>query len=411
MIRITIIIILIFPLSLVSQESNHKVEWNSKFLFESNSLNKNFLNSMIYGDYITNEMKSKWINLGNQDNIINSELSNEISYTYIFNNKSIGFSFSDINIINASFSDDLLRLFFEGNFNYQNEKLDFSNTNIRADRFQKYKISYSQSINKLKMSGALSYLAGNHHISYIIDQASLYTAQNGTYLDLEYNMNAFVTDTSKFSLFGNNGNGLAIDFSTNFKIKEFDITLSITDLGFITWDNSSITLATDSMFNFQGIEVNDIFNFNDSVLDAINITDEILRTNNKSFRSYIPAIINTSISGVTKYKYIQKYASGIMLKWQPYMDDKPLSFNKIKQGFEESNFKPLYYINSSYEAKYFDILTSIRYGGYSDNTNIGLALSKGRRNRLIVGTHHLQDIFNGYKAKNLSIYFNIQLQF
>ena len=58
-----IVLLVIFPLILFSQESKHKIEWKSEFLFESNSLNKNFLYSMIYGGYITQEMKSAWINL------------------------------------------------------------------------------------------------------------------------------------------------------------------------------------------------------------------------------------------------------------------------------------------------------------------------------------------------------------
>ena len=37
-------------------------------------------------------------------------------------------------------------------------------------------------------------------------------------------------------------------------------------------------------------------------------------------------------------------------------------------------------------------------------------LPKGKK-KLILGTHHLEDIFNGDKAKAVSFYFNIQLQF
>jgi len=59
-----IIILLFFPFVLIAQENKHKVTWKSNFLFESNGLNKNFLNSMLYGGYITDDMKSKWIASG-----------------------------------------------------------------------------------------------------------------------------------------------------------------------------------------------------------------------------------------------------------------------------------------------------------------------------------------------------------
>ena len=165
-----IILLLFFPFVLIAQESKHEITWKSNFIFESNSLNKDFLNSMLYSGYITDDMKSKWIASGNETNIINSEIRNELSYTYYFDKQSIssvysmfplniGFSVTDINILNASFTDDLLRLGFEGNFHHQDKTLNFSNTNIRADRFQQYKIRYSTAINSLNINGGISYLA------------------------------------------------------------------------------------------------------------------------------------------------------------------------------------------------------------------------------------------------------------
>ena len=105
------------------------------------------------------------------------------------------------------------------------------------------------------------------------------------------------------------------------------------------------------------------------------------------------------------------YSIGILAKWQPYLDNKQLSFAKINQGFKESNFSPFYYIHSISNAKYYDIITSLGYGGYSKDTKISLALSKGKKNKFIIGTHHLEEIFNGEKAKEISLYFNIILQF
>jgi len=408
-----LLVICCTPLFLFAQEkeNNHTLEWNSNFLFESNGLDKSFLNSMLYGGHISNEMKTTWINAGSENNIIHSEISNGLSYTYHFKKQSIGFSFADRNLLNASFTDDLLRIGFEGNYNYQNESLFFNNTNIRTDRFQQYKLSYGTIINKVNIQGAISYLAGNHHLSYILEKGSFYTAPFGTSLAIEYDMNAFVTDTSNFSAFANNGNGIAVDFSTDFRIKEYDINLSITDLGFIMWKPSSITLATDSNFNFQGIEVEDIFSFNDSVLEANNLKDDVLRTNNGSFKSYIPATVHVAVSGKTKNKYFKTYTAGILAKWQPYMDNEPLSFAKIGQGFQESNFSPLYYLQSAVKTQHMNLIPNLSYGGYSDDMNVGLAVSKGEKNKFILGTQHLEDLLNGDKAKAVSIYLKIKLNF
>ena len=82
-----IILILCTPLLLYSQkklDSNNpnynQIQWNTNILFESNGLNKNFLNTMLYGGFITNDLKNTWINLGDDANIIYSEINNGLSY-------------------------------------------------------------------------------------------------------------------------------------------------------------------------------------------------------------------------------------------------------------------------------------------------------------------------------------------
>jgi len=408
-----LLIICCTPLFLSAQtdEIKHSIEWNTDLLFESSSLDKSFLNTMLYGGHITDSIKTNWINTGGNNNILYSEISNGLSYTLERNNNTFRFSFADRNILSASFSDDLLRLGFEGNFHHQDKTLDFGGTSIRADRFQQYTFTYGTNIKKVKVSTSLSYLAGNHHLSYIIEKGSLYTAPFGTSLDIAYDMSAFATDTASLNPFENNGNGLSLGLSTEFQFKEHTIQLSFSDLGFIMWNSNSIILANDSNFNFSGIEVENILLFNDSILEENNIDNDVLRTNNESFKSYIPATFHFRFNGYGDYKYLKKYIVGIQGKWHPYLDNTPLSLKKIGQGFKESNFIPLYYIQSVYIAKYCDVIPTLSHGGYSSDTNLGLALSKGKKHNFTIGTHHLEDVLKNSSAKAVSVYFNIKLQF
>ena len=217
----TIIIFLSIPQILLAQTdvNKHNIEWNTNLFFESSSLDKSFINTMLYGGYITDSTKTNWINAGGDNNTLYSEISNGLSYTFERNNKTFSFSFADRNILNASFSDDLLRLGFEGNFHHQGKTLNFRGTSIRADRFQQYTLSYATRLKKVKISTSVSYLSGNHHLSYIIKRGSLYTAPYGTSLDIAYDINAFVSDTASLNLFENNGNGLSIGLSTEFQFR------------------------------------------------------------------------------------------------------------------------------------------------------------------------------------------------
>ena len=406
-----IIMFFFIPFILTGQEYKSKISWESSFESESSSLNSQFLNSLLFTGYITDSIKKTWLKSVEENNIINAEIRNQFTYSYNFKNKKIKVSIADINIINTQFTDDFLHLGFEGNFTNQDQTLNFSNTNLRANRFQQFKMIYGFVTNKININIGCSYLLGNHHLSYIIKKGSLYTAPFGSYLDIEYDINAFMTDTSNLTAFANNGQGIAADFSTNFNIKSYEIQFSIKDLGYIIWNPSSISLGIDSLFTFEGIEIEDIYNFNDSILNSSNITDDITNTDRASFKSYIPAIIDFSITKKLKYRYLNTYTAGIIAKWQPYLDDTLLSFNKIKQGFQESNFKPLYYIHSIIQIKNYSLIPRISYGGYTNNTNIGLALSTGKKNKLIIGTNHLEDILIKENAQALSLYINIKLHF
>jgi hypothetical protein len=408
-----LIILLIVPQIILAQTkvNKHSIEWSTNLLFESSSLDKSFLNTMLYGGHITDVTKTNWINAGGNNNVLYSEISNGLSYTFKGNNNTFGFSFADRNILNASFTDDLLRLAFEGNFHYQDKTLDFGSTSIRADRFQQYKLSYATSFKQVKVSTSVSYLSGNHHLSYIIEKGSLYTAPFGTSLDIAYDISAFVSDTASLNPFESNGNGLSLGFSTEFQFKEHTIHFSFSDLGYIKWNPTSITLAADSNFAFSGIEIDDFYSFNDSLIDVDDSTDDFPSSKKGKFKSYIPASFHFKVSGSTDNKYLKSYTLGIQGKWQPYLDNKPLSFSKIGQGFKESNFKTLYYMQSVLSTKFCDFIPTLSYGGYSSDTNFGLALSKGKKHNFTIGTHHLEDVLKSNSAKAVSVYFNIKLQF
>ena len=147
------------------------------------------------------------------------------------------------------------------------------------------------------------------------------------------------------------------------------------------------------------------------MIDVNNSTEDFPSSQKGKFKSYIPATFHFKVSGNSDYKFIKNYTLGIQAKWQPYLDNTPLSFSKIGQGFKESNFKTLYYMQSIFNIKYCDIIPTLSYGGYSSDTNLGLALSKGKKHNFTIGTHHFEDVLKSNSAKAVSVYFNIKFQF
>ena len=390
---------------------HHYLYTNSYLTVESNNLTSNFLNSMLFGGFITDEMKEVWINSGDESNKINAELSNKFGYRYMANNFTFySFQFSDVNSIHSNFSDDLLKLTLHGNYDYQGDTLDFSNTAIRADRYQQYKFGYqfslSQKENIWTINTALSYLNGNHHAQTNINKGSLYTAEMGTYLDVNYDINTMITDTSNLSLFAGNGKGMAMDFSTYLTRGIHTYGVVIRDLGYINWNSNSIIANTDSSFSFTGIEITDFSSlpeFNDSI---INIS---YMEKNSSFRSFIPARITLSYSKNLEHKYFKNIWIATHSRWQPYKVKGGINWDLFHRGFQESGYKTSLDLNSNIQLKYINSTIGFSTGGFTDGTKILFTLSD-KKGIFTIGTYHLNELFKKDKT-SLSAFIQLQTQF
>ena len=391
--------------------NHHNITMNNYFTIESDDLNTSFLNSMLFGGFITDEMKDTWINNGDDNNRLNAELTNSIEYKYSTDKlNSYYFQLSDVNLINSSFKDDLLKLVFHGNYDYQEETLDFSNTVVRSDRYQQYKFGYSYNIQKQdklwKINTALSYLSGNHHAQINIKEATLYTSGMGTSLDLNYDINAMMTDTSNISVFAGNGNGVAMDFSICLdKVKE-GYALAIRDLGYINWNKNSIVANTDSSFTFMGVEIEDFNNlpeFNDSIMD-------ISFNNNKTkFRSFIPARITLSYNRILDHKYFKTLLVTSHSRWQPYELKGGINWDLFNRGFSESGYNTNLDVRTNIDLTYLYSTVGFSVGGFTDQTKTYFSLSD-KKGIFSIGTYHLNELFKEDKT-SMSGYIKLSTRF
>ena len=416
--KILLYIFIISSLALYSQDKSNSyrmkhntIQLNSHISLESNNLNTNLLNTLLYGGYIDDEMKDNWINTGYKNNKLNSEFINGIRY--IFQNKNNRYFYlqiSDINNLNSNFTDDFLKLILYGNFNYQGDTLDFSNTSIRINRYQQYKFGYNFNIIKDKtnynIGAALAYLSGNHYMQLNIDEGNLYTHEMGTSLDINYDIKTMMTDTSNFSPFTNNGNGVSLDFSLHINKEDNIIGVHMRDLGFIKWKKNSIINNTDSSFRFSGIEIEDFNNvttFNDSILDIT------LSKKNNYFRSFIPAKITFSYNKILDHNILKNIWIATHTIWQPLYVEGGINTDLIYRGFKESVYDNSLEVISNLNIELINVNLGFRKSGISEKTNLILEISDNKE-IIKVGTFHLNEFFN--KDKNSSsLYFSLTARF
>ena len=181
------------------------------------------------------------------------------------------------------------------------------------------------------------------------------------------------------------------------------------DLGFIMWSNNSNNILVDSSYIFNGVTIDNIFDFNDSILEASNIVDDYdnLSEKNSQYKSYLSSNIGFKISKQVRGNRFGLITYGMNTRWQPYIDNEKLSFNKIKQGFEESDYKPYYYVKTEIKFNKISILPKIGYGGYTNNLNVDMALMLKKKISFAIGTQHLEFLFDKANTYGAGIYLQI----
>ena len=405
-----IILIFFIALSHTSFSQDKSIIFSSEINLETNAINGAIINEVFTSVYINNNLKNRIISLNEQSHVINLNLNTSFIYSEKINNElSYNFSFSDVNHVNTKFDNNILKLFLKGNAEYENEKLNFATTNIRINRYQQFKLFLDYQKEKYGVGLGLSYIYGNHNLTLISKRGSIYTATNGEYLDLSYDINSFATDTSNLSPFEHNGNGISLDLTGSLTFLNHKLDLYMLDLGYINWNNNSQNIYVDSAFIFNGVEVNNIFDFNDSILEISNIVDQYDNINqrNSTFKSYLCSNIGVKISKQIKNKRFGMITYGLNSKWQPYLDNKKLSFKKIRQGFKQSNYSPFYYVTTEIITNKISIIPKIAYGGYNENFNFDLSLLLERKFSFSLGTQHLEYLFSKELARGFGIYFKI----
>jgi len=402
-----IILIIYLVVAIPISGQNNGIGIKSEFNFESNALNLDFINSLLYGGNIDEETKINWINLCREKNKIFTLFQNDIYFKRGIKQNNLYFKISDVNTLDIVFNKDLLKLVLNGNFEYQDQTLNFNQTHIRANRYQKYNLQYEVNLDQKSLLFGLSYLKGNHSINVNINDGSLYTAEYGEYLDVNYDISGFITDTSNISFFNNNGNGLALDLGLKFDFKEYKVNLYLEDLGFIQWNRNSIYVAADSTFTYNGLEIDNIYDFNDSILNNSISDKDYIQNQKKPYRSNIATNIGFSVKGNSNNKTFNYFIFGVNSRWQPYAYTRKNSSKIIADGFKESNYKTLLYLTSEINNKHFKLLPQISYGGYSEDFNFELAIKIESKISLILGTKHLEDLLNNDDDKSFSLFINI----
>jgi hypothetical protein len=355
------------------------------FTYGSTVMNNEFLNKFLFGGKIDRELKDKaYTNLGGNNRLggdLNYKATVEIPFDTIFGKSDISMVIGvEANEhIDGAFSSDLFRFTFDGNKQFAGESASLDGINYNYYKIQRLNLGFiNHKIfdNGIAKEGAIiSIIKGEEQRAITIPRGSIFTEQNGREIDVDLNYLYNSSDTANKGFMAFNGMGISTDLFTEFFLKNGDkIYMGIEDLGFVYWNKSSLEITTDSVFHYEGVFIDNIFDLNDSLIDNLSkdsIINSISTTNEKGDYSVaLPTAIHLTYTKIfnDKWKANIGFYGRILSNYFPYI------------------YANIYhYFNSS-----FAIKSQLAYGGYG-KINVGVALSKNIKNsfNIFIGTNNI----------------------
>lgn len=383
------------------------VQFTGNFIYGSTVMDNQFSSKFLFGGEIDRELKDRaYNNLSGNNRMgldFNFKLIAEIPFDTIFRktNWSMLIGIESRDHVDAFFGDDLFRLTFDGNKQFAGQTIDIGNTNYNRYRMQYLNfgfLNYKETNFGIAKEGVIvNFIKGEQHEAITVPRGSLYTERNGRELALDVNYIYNASDTANEGVFAFNGFGIGTDLFTEFYLKNGDkIYLGVQDLGFVYWNKNSLELSADSAYTFNGVEVDNIFDLNDSIIDKISkdsIIDAVASTDEKGDYSIaLPTAIHITYTKVFNEKW------------------------KLNGGFYYkilSNYFPFFYVNGYYYfTPKFTMKMQLAYGGYG-KINVGLAVAKsiGQFADIYIGTNNIEGLLIPDKAYSNSGFIGLKKYF
>ncbi len=364
----------------------------------SNGMSNKLTNKLIWGGYISNDLKNESSRHLQARNNFGVSLNYNVS-AIVKGKKSFDFliAFKEQEVVNSTFSEDFFNLLFYGNSMYKGRYADVSHCNVNALRFQEVKFGtiLHHVDSNARIGVAVSVLKGEqfYHIQ-TLDNSSLYTSPDGTELILNSNFEMAVSDTANRGLRGFNGLGASAEifFETMYKTrfgKNCMLSVTANNLGFIHWWNNSVQYSSDSTIKYQGYTVKSITDLQDSALNRIDgdsLLKSLAHARTGEFNVNIPTNLviinriyfNAKISAATGFRYV---------------------FN--------ANYRPYFFVEPEYKVKQMAFSLHVGYGGYT-NMNIGAAMTwNGKGWFMKLGSNSIQGYLAPKTAYSQGVYISI----
>ncbi|MFZ5553459.1 MAG: DUF5723 family protein [Bacteroidota bacterium] len=405
-----IIFLFFFPLLMFAQrlqenfpvagsETKHFVRTWGEGYYDSQDITNTFSSKFFGGGFIDSTLKNDIYNQLKDENRIGAEISYGIQSfhftTSFFGRPHWGWAFgaSHHEYYNALFSKNLFGLTFFGNSMFAGDTISLDPFEANQLRFNKFQFGIFNKENFSRVM--LSVLSAESFFEMKINSAQLYTEASGNELALSLSENMSRSDTGSTGWGSYNGMGAAIDFVIHLNsgknrsaLFSNGFSISVENLGFLRWNENTLHQQSDSSYYYEGFEVENILDENNSVYTGQSVNDTV-------------SISYTRTAKTTPLPFTFSFSKTI----DRFSESKIQSFYGLRmRAF--CNYKPMIFAGVAFiPSQKFTVSPYVSFGGYgSFKAGLQAEASLTKYFRLAVSSTNLVGNIskNGY-GKDLAV--------
>ena len=357
---------------------------DASYGINSNALNNKLYTTVYEGGFIEDDLKLQQYDKLKKINRVGGDANINTGVAFRLKNKKnninyLGLTISQKYHYRAKFSDDLFKLILSGNSIFIGNSAYFNQNSINYLNYQQVNLNYTAIREKHSIKMGISYLKGVDFFNLNVKDGELYTNYNFTQLYLQTSYSIQLPDTSgtkKWSDF--NGHGGAVNLSYSGRISSSNsgntfLNIAVSDLGLLVWNKNSLSARVDTAIKFKGIELNNIFQLNDSNLTGLS-TDSLKKSflplKKDRITILLPAWFDLSFKTFTRRNTSLQYG----IKYRLMADYNLFGYIAMQHRFN----------------KFISAGMGFSYGGYGVlNTSLELKLCPFKNYELLLQTNNL----------------------
>ena len=387
--------------------SKTKIGITSNYDLNSTAFTNTFISKFYLGGYINTDLKNTVLNRLKNANQIGGNLNNGVYAAFKLQsfggskNISLFFSVRDRLHFDSQFSGDLYKVGFYGNSQFAGQTANFDNFSLNLIHYQQVQIGlFSSKLDSAARWGiGLSFLKGQQYFSVIANKAELFTSEDGQYINFNTDLTAIQSDPAHTGTGALNGYGASLDlyFEAPFQTRFGDskLRIAVSDIGLIRFNKQTQQYQQDSVFQYSGIRIDNIYDVQSLALGSKakdSIINAIAPNHKQAYNATLPAILD--------------------LTFETHFTKRFHLIEGIHYVFN-ANYTTLYYVKAHYYfTPKFMLSATFGYGGYGNlNYGIGVFADLGRGIKLYAGSNNIEGYIAPAKTAGQGVYITLVKSF